>query len=90
MCTTNLCIAFYVLTFCILGWFGALALILIKSTKDQGNVYVVDPIACWINSELVNPLNCFKGEVIKPLLNDLSTAAREWNAIVGSKPKMNF
>ena len=90
MCTTNLCLAFYVLTLCFMGWFGVIALIMIKSSKDQGNNYVFDPLACWINSEVLNPLNCFKGEVIKPLLSDLGSMAREWNQIVGSKPELNL
>ena len=90
MCTTNLCIAFYVLTFCFVGWVGALALIMIKSSKDQGNNYVLDPLACWVSSELVNPLNCFKSEVVKPFLRDISVFAKEWNGMVGSKPELNF
>ena len=90
MCTTHLCIAFYVLTFCVLGWFGSLALIMIKSSKDQGNKYIIDPLACWVNSELINPVRCFQGEAIKPALNYLSLASKEWNRIVGSKPDFNF
>ncbi len=67
MCTTNLCIGFYLLTFCVIGWFGALALIMIKSSKEQGNSYVLDPLGCWVNSELLNPINCFSSEVLKPM-----------------------
>tara|TARA_Y100001968_G_scaffold262614_1_gene250959 strand:+ start:1831 stop:2103 length:273 start_codon:yes stop_codon:yes gene_type:complete len=90
MCTTDLCIAFYVLSFCFLGWFGSLALIMIKSSKDQGSKYIIDPLANWINTELFNPARCFQGEVIKPFLNYLSITARDWNQNVGSKPEVNF
>ena len=90
MCTTHLCIAFYVLTFCVFGWFGALALVMIKSSKEQGNSYVIDPLALWINSELINPARCFRNEMLKPFLEYLIVIARGWNKIVGSKPELNF
>ena len=89
MCTTNLCIGFYILTFCVVGWFGALSLILIKSSREQGNTYVLDPLACWVNSEVVNPLNCFRSEVLVPLRKRLDLFARdftrEWNNHIESK-----
>ena len=90
MCTTHLCIAFYVLTLCVFGWIGAIALIMIKSTKDQGNHYVIDPLACWINTELVNPVRCFKTEILRPFLGYLAQEAKGWNQLVGSKPELNF
>ena len=90
MCTTNLCIAFYVLTFVIFGWIGALALIIGKSSRDKGNSYVINPIAHWINIELVNPARCFRTEVIRPLISDLKVAANQWNQIVGSKSELTF
>ncbi len=90
MCTTNLCLAFYVLTFCVVGWIGALSLIMIKSTKEQGSSYVFDPLACWINSELVSPLNCFRSEIVKPLVIELAVLVKEWNKVVGSNPELKF
>ena len=90
MCTTNLCMGLYILSFCVVAWFGALALIMIKSSKEQGNSYVFDPLAGWINTELVNPARCFRSEIIKPFLNDLALIARDWNHNVGSKPELNF
>ena len=90
MCTTNLCIAFYVLTFCVIGWFGSLALIMIKSSKDQGNKYIIDPLAGWVNTEFVGPARCFQAEAIKPLMSYLLEGARCWNQNVGSKPELNF
>lgn len=90
MCTTNLCMAFYVLTFVVFGWIGAFVLIIGKSSRDQGNSYVINPLAHWINIELINPARCFKAEIIKPLFQDLKVAAKEWNHVVGSKPELNF
>ena len=55
MCTTNLCIAFYTLTICVFGWFSMTTLIIIRSSQEQGNRYVLDPIIYWIGDELVNP-----------------------------------
>ncbi len=82
--------AFYVLTIVIFGWIGALVLVVGKSSRDQGNSYVINPIAHWINLELVSPARCFRAEVIKPLLFELKIAAKKWNEIVGSKPELNF
>ena len=90
MCTTNLCMAFYVLTFVVVGWLGALVLIVGKSSRDQGNSYVINPLAQWINIELVNPVRCFKAEVVKPVLQDLKVALKEWNQVVGSNPELHF
>ncbi len=90
MCTTNLCIAFYILTFVVVGWFGTLALIIGKSSIDNGNSYVINPLAQWINIELINPARCFKIEVLRPILSNLQTAAKEWNQIVGSNPELDF
>ena len=90
MCTTNLCIAFYVLTFVVVGWAGTLALIIGKSSRDQGNSYVINPLAHWINIELVNPVRCFRAEVIKPLWGDLRVSFNQWNKVVGSNPELNF
>ncbi len=90
MCTTNLCLAFYVLTCVVFAWAAAVVLIIGKSSRDKGNTYVINPIAHWINLELVNPARCFKAEVIKPLISDLKVAAKEWNKVVGSKPELSL
>ena len=90
MCTTNLCMAFYVLSFVVVGWTGALVLIIGKSSIDQGNNYVINPLAKWINIELINPARCFRAEIIKPLLREFKVGLNEWNQIVGSKPEVNF
>tara|TARA_Y100001968_G_scaffold324496_1_gene363930 strand:- start:14146 stop:14385 length:240 start_codon:yes stop_codon:yes gene_type:complete len=79
-----------VLTFVIFGWAGALVLVIGKSSREQGNTYVINPIAHWINIELFNPARCFKSEVIKPLISDLKVAAKEWNQSVGSKPELSL
>ena len=90
MCTTHLCIAFYVLTFCVVGWIGAIALVMIKSTKDQGNNYVIDPLAYWINTELVDPARCFRTEVLKPIFRYVVREGKSWNQVVGSRTSLNF
>tara|TARA_B100000700_G_C14317370_1_gene522061 strand:+ start:147 stop:437 length:291 start_codon:yes stop_codon:yes gene_type:complete len=92
MCTTNLCIGFYVLTLCLVGWFGTLALVMIKSSKEQGNSYVLDPLGCWVSSEIVNPLNCFNSEVINPLVIKLGifrkVFVREWNNHIAAQSEI--
>ena len=90
MCTTNLCLAFYVLTIVVAGWAGALVLIIGKSSRDQGNSYVINPLAKWINVELINPARCFKAEILQPLLSDMKTSFKKWNQVVGSQPELNF
>tara|TARA_B100000700_G_C14945178_1_gene808813 strand:- start:567 stop:758 length:192 start_codon:yes stop_codon:yes gene_type:complete len=63
---------------------------MIKSSKDQGNKYIIDPLALWINSELVDPARCFQREALKPFISYCSDMAKTWNQIVGSKPELNF
>ena len=90
MCTTNLCIALYVLSLCSFAWFGVVALIMIRSSKDQGNFYIIDPLVKWFNTELLIPAECFNKEAILPVLKYLKVSAKEWNKVVGSKPELTF
>ena len=78
MCTTNLCMAFYVLSFVVVGWAGALVLVIGKSSLDQGNSYVINPLAKWINIELINPARCFKAEIMQPFLSDMKTSFKKF------------
>ncbi len=60
-----------------------------RGRKLQGNKTFLNPLLSWVQhsvvNEVINPLNCFKGEVIKPVLGNLFTMARNWNENVGSK-----
>ena len=88
MCTTDLCIAFYILTFAIGGWFGVLAIVLINKAKHNP-VTGTSAFSLWMTKELGNPINCFKAEVIKPFIADIANSLRYWNKEVGSKPELS-
>ena len=45
----------------------------------SGNTYVINPLAKWINIELLNPARCFRAEVIKPFLRDFKVFLNQFD-----------